>query len=278
MLNLNELESRWFHYKLKSYLPYFIILVSLFVITFIVLTFDFSFKNEEEKKTIPKKIALTVKKEVPAKKVQNIEIEKEIIVKSIPKIKEVQVPKSIPNIINTKANKKTTIQPSLNFMNSIKDTSPQYYDSEYQETNEASLKPVYETKKVIQEEAVITNTVVTTKVKELNKSSIAIQRQNSYEDIQHVVQRFKKSNNPALSLFAAKKYYDLANYNQAYNYSLITNELNNEIEDSWIIFAKSLVKLKQRDKAIKILNNYIEHSHSQRAKILLDNIKAGKFI
>lgn len=107
-------------------------------------------------------------------------------------------------------------------------------------------------------------------------SRINIKRQDTQKDIQDVIKRFKKSNNPALSLFIAKKYYELEDFNKAYNYALITNGINNNIEDSWLIFAKSLVKLNKKSKAVETLKKYIGHSDSYRAKILLENIKSGK--
>jgi len=63
----------------------------------------------------------------------------------------------------------------------------------------------------------------------------------------------------------------------SYNYSLITNELNNNIEASWIIFTKSLVKLNKKEMAVKTLQQYVEHSQSNQAKLLLDEITSGKF-
>jgi tetratricopeptide (TPR) repeat protein len=85
------------------------------------------------------------------------------------------------------------------------------------------------------------------------------------------------NNNPALSLFVAKKYYELGDYAQAYNYALITNQINRDIEASWIIFTKSLVKLNKRDQAIQTLKDYIESSSSNTARILLEEIQSGKF-
>jgi hypothetical protein len=112
---------------------------------------------------------------------------------------------------------------------------------------------------------------------EEQQSSISIHRQNTQEDIHHVIKRFKINNNPALSLFIAKKYYELGEYRKSYNYALITNEINSNIEASWIIFAKSLVKLNEKDIAIKTLRTYYDHSGSNKAKILLDEIISGKF-
>ena len=59
-----------------------------------------------------------------------------------------------------------------------------------------------------------------------NTNIIQINKQNTDDDIKHVIKRFKKNNNPALSLFIAKKYYDQGKYSKSYNYALITNGIN----------------------------------------------------
>jgi tetratricopeptide (TPR) repeat protein len=188
MLNIIELESRWFKYKVKSYLPHFSVLISLVIVFFFVQK--------------PSKVI--VKKQI------------EMIVPSVKKMQN-------------------SVQP--------------YYISK--KTNTESTQPT--------------------------SKKISIKRQNTQDDIHDIIKRFKNNNNPALSLFVAKKYYELGNYHQAYNYSLITNKINKEIKVSWIIFAKSLVKLGKRDKAISILKKYIQQSNSSSAQILLDEIRTGKF-
>ena len=281
MLNLKELESQWFRYKLKSFIPHMIILTSLAIMIIIFISIDF----EEKMKLIE------VKKESPSidtnistyseKNTIPLVIKKPIIISDSIKVK-VNVPKkpiitqtietNIQTIVDEEENK-LLIKPSLDFIRNMKDNSPNYYNS-YVAPKVSPTKK----KKIVQEIATprIEEIVLDTHVKEVEKQEIKIKRQNTQDDIQHVVKRFKESNNPALSLFIAKKYYGLKNYNQSYNYALLTNQINNDIEESWIIFAKSLYKLDQKDKAIEILNKYISSSHSHRAEMLLENIKSGK--
>ncbi len=97
------------------------------------------------------------------------------------------------------------------------------------------------------------------------------------EVLQEITKRFKKTNNPILSLFLAKQYYKRKEYYKAYNYALITNQIDSTIEESWIVFAKSLVKLGKKEKAIQTLRAYIASSRSTKAEILLNNILTGKF-
>ena len=117
--------------------------------------------------------------------------------------------------------------------------------------------------------------IIQTPIEKTHK--ISITRKETKNDISNVIKRFKNSNNPALSLFVANKYYELGNYTQAYNYALITNQINQKIEKSWILFSKSLVKLGKKKKAIEVLKKYTLSSQSNNAKLLLKEIESGKF-
>ena len=96
-------------------------------------------------------------------------------------------------------------------------------------------------------------------------------------DLQDVIKRFTTNKNPALSLFLARRYYDLGEYQSAYDYALKTNEIDSNIEESWLIFAKALVKKGEEEQAKKVLLSYIQHSNSIRAKSLLESIQKGTF-
>ncbi len=101
--------------------------------------------------------------------------------------------------------------------------------------------------------------------------------QISVDELNSVIKRFNKQKKPALSLFIAKKYYELGKYQEAYNYALITNNLNPNIEESILIFSRSLVKLGQKESAVSTLQAYIRKSGSLKAKLLLSEIEKGNF-
>ncbi len=277
MLNIRDLEQRWLRYKIKSYIPHFIIFISIIVISTLTLTF-FDF-DKKEFRELPKKInktlietqrdkaiTLNTPKIVPVKKpveVKKIEHNKTTII--APKIQE-----KISSAIEEDDILKLT--PSLNFMKSMQHSTLPYYKEE----------PIVKTKST---PAIVEKAQELEPVKKIQKKIITeketkkinIKRRDASNDIRDIIRRFKKNNNPALSLFLAKKYYELEEYHQAYNYALITNQIDRDIDASWIIFAKSLVKLKKKDMAIKTLNQYLKSSHSSSAKILLDEIISGKF-
>ncbi|QHG92115.1 hypothetical protein CVO_03035 [Sulfurimonas sp. CVO] len=196
-------------------------------------------------------------------------IEEEIIAQEPKLIKEESLQKQ----------EKVMLSPSLKFIDNIKAEKETYSKNISNNIDtKKEIKKVSEEKKTalpVEEPAV---EEVKESLQNVNqKSSISITRNDDEKDIQDVIKRFNINHNPALSLFVAKKYYQLGDYEQAYNYALATNELNNNIEASWIIFSKSLVKLDKKDMAIDTLRKYINYSNSSQAKQLLDEILSGKF-
>ncbi len=263
MLNLHELESRWVRYKLKSLIPSLILVLIIIIVSYILLNSYFIYNNSVQEELISKQELPQKEKFIPKQDVIVAKIIEEII------LEENKDDQNVSTKLIAQTN--IVLEPSLDFIKHIQINSPHYYiNKEFQDDKKKvpTKKSPKKVKKVAIAEAI--------KVEIVEASLVNIKRKNEQNDIHHVIKRFKKTNNPALSLFIAKKYYQLKNYKQAYNYALITNEINNEIEESWILFAKSLVKLSKTDKAIKMLQKYIDNSHSQRAKTLLDTIKSGK--
>jgi tetratricopeptide (TPR) repeat protein len=257
MHSIYELESRWFKYKIKSYLPYIIIIVFGIILT-ISLIFIFDSKKDSNLEKVKKTHGFAEKNHVEDKTTS-----KEIIKENIP---------TTPAVLDKaiKKDEKIILKPSFDFMKKLGTDSLNSYASKENrnDTSNESVQSDTQTKnikKIVEDEQHVQKTKINISIKEAK------------DDINDVIKRFKKNNNPALSLFIAKKYYQLRNYQQAYNYALITNEINNDIEQSWIVFAKSLVKLNKKNKAIKTLTKYVKHSSSGNAKVLLDDIKSGKF-
>jgi len=91
-----------------------------------------------------------------------------------------------------------------------------------------------------------------------------------------VAQRFRETQDTDDSLFLAKAYYNQGQYKKAAYWALQTNNINSNIEESILIFAKAKVKLGQKHEAIRILSKYIKQTNSEEAKILLQKIKNNK--
>jgi len=277
MIDMIDLESRWRRYKIKSYAPYIVIAFSIIVISIVSIVFF----DSNDKKNIPHKDNkiknnIILEKKIEKNTTKPIKTPTETTIKKVD-IKEVPEKKIVKKEPTQTIQKeeKLLLSPSLNFMKYMQSNTPDYYEGEVRKDEHIKEKTTKPKNRQVKSEEIKTNVVFEEDKKDENV--IIRNTQSTLKDIQEVIKRFKTNNNPALSLFVAKKYYELGQYNKSYNYALITNEINPNIEKSWIIFAKSLVKLNEKDMAIKTLKRYIQHSQSNDAKILLNNINAGKF-
>lgn len=277
MLNVVELEKRWFKYKVKSYIPIISIFLSLLIIM-TILVFSLPVSNfpmpitqekiESPEPTPTAKVVIEQSPQKPATIKEPLE-EKQYL-------QETSSSAPIEQKPIRRESDKIKLSPSLDFMKKMQNSLQPYYINESLHTNSLNDQQPKE-KNIVQKKPEQKPNIQSEPLVVQNKERVQIKRQNTQNDIYDIIKRFKKNNNPALSLFVAKKYYELQNYRQAYNYALITNKINKEIEASWIIFSKSLVKLGKRDKAITTLRKYIKHSQSNGAQILLDEIESGKF-
>ncbi|MDQ1244667.1 MAG: hypothetical protein QG565_1007 [Campylobacterota bacterium] len=284
MLNVNDLEVRHKKYKIKSYTPYFVIFASVTVAIVSITSFIlYNSKIEADiEKEAQKQPVIVQKIEVtPVAKEKN-ETLQAVEQKTVQEA-AVEPVAAKEDIKAEQKQEKVSLSPSLDFMGKMGSSNQVYYKKETISTvqevpKEVTIDIKQEEKK--QEEKIVPKKIE--KVEEVTvnvdkKTPINIARKDEQEDITHVIKRFEINHNPALSLFVAKKYYQLGNYEQAYNYALMTNEINNNIEESWIIFTKSLVKMGKKEKAVETLKKYISHSSSSQAKQLLDEILSGKF-
>lgn len=270
MLNVRDLEARHRKYKLKSYIPYIVAFSGLTIITISALVLTQKNQNSDDTTYIA-----VVEKKPTIKESTRAEIkDTSIVEKKTVSVKDIQN-RPIVALKEDTVKTKLSLAPSMGFMKKIESNTIANYEAEKTNIRTDSTKVEKKVKNI--NKPVIKKTIKAIEPVKIERKVINIDRKKDNQDIQHVIKRFKNNNSPALSLFIAKKYYKIGEYHKAYNYALITNEINNDIEDSWIIFAKSLIKLKEKDMAIKTLKKYISSSHSSQAKILLDEILSGKF-
>ncbi|MBU0633375.1 hypothetical protein KKA17_12135, partial [bacterium] len=218
MLNIPELEKKWVRYKIKSFIPHMILLMILIIIVPLAIIF-YPSKTQEKK-------IVTIEKMKPVEQntttIPNEANQSTIVVKN-----DVNLSTDI------KDDDKLVLKPSLNFVNKIEDSMITYYDDK--NTNKDNAKKSEISTKMEDAQKTATKTAPkVAKVKENTpKNEISIKMHSVYKSMQDVIQRFKKTNNPVLSLFLAKKYYEMKKYNLSYNYALVTNQIDSKIDMSW---------------------------------------------
>jgi len=285
MINTRELEKQWIKYKTKRLLKPLLTL-SLFFIAIIGTTL---FYNELDIQTVETNQSTSTPTEKYVSNINPTVAQPKIT--ATPKVAHTKTaltttnPVIAPSVLNepieptihakeSTKEEKIVLTPSLNFLDSIHLPLEPVHDNTQHTT--PSTYTQYERNRPVYQPT--SQAVSPSTPKENNPPmEISISKRDEHRDLQDVIKRFKSNSSPALSLFIARQYYKNKNYQDAYNYALITNDLDSEIEESWIIFAKSLVKLQQKEMALRALDSYIKHTDSVEAKILRDNINKGTF-
>ena len=310
MLDVLDLEKRWSRYRLKKSLPLIISSTILFILAGTVYYFSLmnpallrnileSDKSLPEEKTIAEVIqpspeanhsTMIAAVEAPLDDGQNIlkpsfnfmyNIEDQLISYNNTKFQE-----SFAKEDNKKEKEDTVSTAKAKSASRSTIIKPKKTERPKKVAKAEKKTPVKE-KAPIEKRAVETELVKTVVIK---NTEPAVQKeepkevlvqilhdQTTEDELQSVITRFHKYKKPALSLFIAKKYYELGDYQEAYNYALETNKLNPDIEDSILIFCRSMAKLGKTADAIATLKAYSERSGSIEAKVLLDEIQKGNF-
>jgi tetratricopeptide (TPR) repeat protein len=299
MLNIPELEQRWMIYRLKRLIPFAAGVIAACAAAIVIMLWPYGQDDTIDTMTAAaenaavathselKNEASRLQRPLP----QNAQGPSSQVIPADSLVSEPEQ-NSVNSVYSTgvqppavqKEASSNLLKPSYGFIQNIEEEIA-YSDITHQPQKSTSVSAASEKFKVPQTKP--EKKKAQSSSQKIEKPAVAaiqphdrqvlIRHQDDDKDIQDVIKRFKKNKNPALSLFVAKKYYAMGVYDQAYNYALITNELNNEIEDSWLIFAKALVKLGKKEMAEKTLRSYIRKTNSVKAKILLDDISKGTF-
>ena len=132
--------------------------------------------------------------------------------------------------------------------------------------------------------AVKSHTVVTTKTKILateKEEAPRVKKKIHFDMVdannprahKEVASRFEVAPDSDDSLFLARMYFKNKKYREAAKWALETNKLDGNIEESWLIFARSKVKTGQKNEAIRVLSEYAKKSNSMEAYKLLKQLK-----
>jgi len=247
VVDIRNLERRWLKYKIKSYAPYVGAVIAVFFV-FLSIAY-YSVDTQESESTVEKE-----QLNIPVKESSST---------------------TAPQSDESSA----VLEPSMDFVQSFQTSTP---------STQIPTAPAPQNTKPLQQSIPLPKVLNVPQSASIKASPPAVSptsadkpfslnRNESKPDIESVERRFKETSNANLGLFIARYHYDHGNYSEAYNFSLKTNSLNSNIDESWIIFIKSLVKLGRVEQAKKTLHLYISESNSESARSLLDSIERGTF-
>jgi len=270
MVNTRQLEKKWYKYKTKkvfSVLAFLLLLILLPLGAYYTYT---QYLEKKNKSAIEEKEIL--KNREPINKV--METEK---IKKIEPIEKVELPEK----------EGVSLEPVIPIIDMEKEERKKSHSVSHKKTHVVSRKkshvssPKKSTSKHVKakksayltenELKTINNTALDSrKLKKINMTTTSV----NY--IETIKKKFISTKKPREALLLAKAYYAKRDYIQAEEWALRANKLNNKLDESWLLFAKSKAKLGKRDEALKILVSYYRKSHSSSAKALIEKIKTGR--
>ena len=190
MLNTRDLEQRWLKYKIKFYIPHFIIFISIIVILVIILTFINPDKKDSKVLSQNQTFIETQADKTVAIETPKTELVKESVVLKRKDYREVSTvsPKTQEKKPSQIEDNSLKLAPSLDFMKSMQHSTLPYYNEEptiaYDKAS-VIVEEIQELEPV--EEIQAEELVVKDEVKQ-----ISIKRRDSSNDIRDIIKRFKK--------------------------------------------------------------------------------------
>ena len=106
------------------------------------------------------------------------------------------------------------------------------------------------------------------------KPKIDIQISSENNEISILKENFNKNKNPETALKIARKCYQDKRYSDTIKWALSANNLDSSIEESWLMFAKAKYMLKQKDDALRALEEYNKNKNKPEINELINKIKS----
>ncbi|BBG65683.1 transformation system protein [Hydrogenimonas sp.] len=112
--------------------------------------------------------------------------------------------------------------------------------------------------------------------RERSTSGIQIVATKVNNTLKHLIAKFNRTNDPKLASYIAQSYYKKGDYKEALKWSVTANSLDPSSEETWLVYARSKVKLGRKEEAIKALRIYLNQYNSRRAKSYLKSLESGR--
>ena len=243
MNNFFELEKKCKKYHQKRLLKLW--LLPFFILLLILVAVFYFLKNQPEKKSLQPQTKPQTKK---------IQIKKTIIHKNKPIKKEENITKTEP-----KPQPKKLIQPPKETIPTLKAKI------------DLDMIDFSENKKHFSDKKEENITKQHTKIVEINKTK-PLKKEKTKSGL--IITKEFPSFETSFKLM--NLYYKDEDYAKAKEWAIKASKVKPKDEEVWRIYALSLYKLNNKNKAIKVLKTYLQYQESEKIKETLKQIEEGK--
>ena len=262
VFEIKNLEERWKKYRRKKNIRIFILIFITVVLVLIPIYYLELFNKKD--------IVISHKNSKPVVKKESAKVTKKLKISSKP-VKKINIENNI-----TKSNVATTDKEKKS-KNSIKSVDVLHLDKKFLQqvyiNNSEENKTKIGTLPVDNSDENLAKEEIEQKH---HKAKIIISSKK-IDKLKYFKEQYSKSPKALYAILIAKEYYKNRLYNKSLKWAIIANSLDSSNEESWIIFAKSKVRLDQKNDAINALQAFLKVNSSRKIEILLSNIKNGVF-
>ncbi len=245
MHNINILEQRLLKYKIKKYAVLALLLIGFMgFLFFIILLINNSLKNSNIPQS-KKKIKLYIN--------ANLNILEPTLTNS----------KSKKHIQIITANTKKQSEQIIKQINNIHPKDQKITSGRILGTQEMKNRSAFDSNTNNNENYAAPK----------RKTKVSLGGESNVATLIDIMKRFNEYHDPNDSLFLAISYYEKKEYNKALFWAIETNKITEEIEDSWIIMAKSKYYLGDKNEALRILRAYASKTGSKEALNIIDQFE-----
>jgi hypothetical protein len=264
MRNIDILEEKWKIYKYRQFAPYAIIA------TLLLSTLLYFFLKDD----VGKKEAVDF--EIIS---ANVNIDKEIIERKMPLSIHGNLNSLEPEIIYNMVTEKICIKrPVINYIENFNENNISIMENEAAESTRSELKkPSTELYKAQSNEVCLALPAIKIDDKPAISKKIKFDVIDNSNALSDIMRRFNQSKDPNDALFLSNSFYESGDYDKSLFWAIETNKITEEIEDSWLLMAKSKAKLGDKSEAIRILKAYSAKKMSNEALELAREIESNEW-
>lgn len=258
MPNIQKLEKKWYQYRVKKFLTRFLFILSFFALG---LSLYYTLTQVKGEKKVENNTSNEMKKVVLQ--------ERNVTISEIPVV-QTDTSSVVTKNDNFDAKQEVSLEPIIPVIDMAKEErkSANYAKgATTKSTLSNGIRAKPSTYLTAQELATVEETMAPHKPVKMQFQSSS----NNYTET--IKSKFLNSKNPRDALLLAKAYYNEGKYKEAEKWALTANKLDQNLEDSWFVFAKAKAKLGKNQEAINILSTYYQRTKSPKAKVLIDKIK-----
>jgi len=268
MLDIKELERKWWRYHLKRrILPAaLLLLASLSIISWLLFSAAAPQAQPEvhakKEHTAVTTHAVTIKP-VPAK--PSSPPQKRTVATPTPKHPQ----HSIDTPHSSEKKEAIVLQPDTAFLQTIaSEPLPPNKPTNKPAANSLPKPPVQPSKppKTVPHKQ---SSVSLQKTLPKKTKSIIISTKKTNKTLEYLINRFHETRDPQLALYIAQSFFRKKAYQECIRWSVMANSINPSNEVSWILFAKAKTALGQKEEAIKALKIYLHQYPSHDAETFL---------